>query len=439
MQTLNKQDVVALGFMTFALFLGAGNIIFPPMVGFGSGENLWWAALGFLLTGVGLPVLAIVTLARVGGGLDMLTSPIGRVAGTAFGVAVYLTIGPLFATPRTATVSFEMGIAPFIGTGSAQLFGYTVVYFAVATLIALFPGRLIDSVGKVLTPVLLLALAVLGVAAFFNPAGSAGAFQEAYQQAPLSQGFIQGYLTMDALAALVFGVVIVTAIRSRGVDSGRLVMRYTITAALIAGLCLSLVYLALMRLGATSGTVAPDAETGVALLTGYAHYAFGPTGGVLLGVVITLACLTTAVGLLTALGEYFSRLLPVSYRTVVIVMGLFSMVVANQGLAQLIAFSVPVLVGLYPIAITLMVLGLAWRLWRWPRRVFVPALAVATVFGVIDGLRAAGFDAWIPSWLSALPGASMGLGWTVPVLVVVLVAAAVDRALPAPAAAGSAA
>lgn len=439
MQTLKKQDVVALGFMTFALFLGAGNIIFPPMVGFGSGENLWWAALGFLLTGVGLPVLAIVTLARVGGGLDMLTSPIGRVAGTAFGVAVYLTIGPLFATPRTATVSFEMGIAPFIGTGSAQLFGYTVVYFAVATLIALFPGRLIDSVGKVLTPVLLLALAVLGVAAFFNPAGSAGAFQEAYQQAPLSQGFIQGYLTMDALAALVFGVVIVTAIRSRGVDSGRLVMRYTITAALIAGLCLSLVYLALMRLGATSGTVAPDAETGVALLTGYAHYAFGPTGGVLLGVVITLACLTTAVGLLTALGEYFSRLLPVSYRTVVIVMGLFSMVVANQGLAQLIAFSVPVLVGLYPIAITLMVLGLAWRLWRWPRRVFVPALAVATVFGVIDGLRAAGFDAWIPSWLSALPGASMGLGWTVPVLVVVLVAAAVDRALPAPAAAGSAA
>ncbi|HIY72227.1 MAG TPA: branched-chain amino acid transport system II carrier protein [Candidatus Luteimonas excrementigallinarum] len=439
MQTLKKQDVVALGFMTFALFLGAGNIIFPPMVGFGSGENLWWAALGFLLTGVGLPVLAIVTLARVGGGLDMLTSPIGRVAGTAFGVAVYLTIGPLFATPRTATVSFEMGIAPFIGTGSAQLFGYTVVYFAVATLIALFPGRLIDSVGKVLTPVLLLALAVLGVAAFFNPAGSAGAFQEAYQQAPLSQGFIQGYLTMDALAALVFGVVIVTAIRSRGVDSGRLVMRYTITAALIAGLCLSLVYLALMRLGATSGTVAPDAETGVALLTGYAHYAFGPTGGVLLGVVITLACLTTAVGLLTALGEYFSRLLPVSYRTVVIVMGLFSMVVANQGLAQLIAFSVPVLVGLYPIAITLMVLGLAWRLWRWPRRVFVPALAVATVFGVIDGLRAAGFDAWIPSWLSALPGASMGLGWTVPVLVAVLVAAAVDRALPAPAAAGSAA
>ena len=433
MQTLSKQDVVALGFMTFALFLGAGNIIFPPMVGLGSGDHLWWAALGFLLTGVGLPLLAIVTLARVGGGLDMLTSPIGRIAGTAFGVVIYLTIGPLFATPRTATVSFEMGFAPFIGDGSTQLFVYSLIYFAVAILIALFPGRLIDNVGKILTPLLLLALLVLGGAALFFPAGGAGAFADAYREAPLSQGFIQGYLTMDALAGLVFGVVIVSAIRSRGIESGRMVARYTIAAAMIAGLCLSLVYLALMWLGATSGSVAPEAETGVALLTGYANHAFGQTGGVLLGAVITLACLTTAVGLLTALGTYFSRLLPVSYRTVVIVMGLFSMAVANQGLAQLIAFSVPILVGLYPIAITLMLLGLAWRMWRWPRRVFVPAMAVATVFGVIDGLIAAGFDGWIPAWLQLLPGSSAGLGWTVPVAVVVVIAAIIDRSLPAPA------
>src|SRR5690606_11431681 len=189
-----------------------------------------------------------------------------------------------------------------------------------------------------------------------------------------------------------------------------------------------------MWLGSTSGAVAPDAETGVAVLTGYAHYAFGPVGGVLLGAVITLACLTTAVGLLTALGVYFSHLLPVSYRTVVIVMGLFSMAVANQGLAQLIAFSVPILVGLYPIAITLMLLGLAWRLWRWPRRVFVPAMAVATVFGVIDGLIAGGFEDWIPGWLQLLPGSSAGLGWTLPVAIVVVIAAIVDRTLPAPAA-----
>lgn len=433
MQTLKKQDVVALGFMTFALFLGAGNIIFPPMVGLESGPHLWWAVLGFLLTGVGLPLLTIVALARVGGGMVALTSPIGKVAGTILGVAVYLAIGPLFATPRTATVSFEIGIAPFIGDGSGALFGYSVVYFGLAILIALFPGRLIDNVGKVLTPALLAALAVLGAAAFFNPAGGAGVLTAAYESAPLSQGFVQGYLTMDALGALVFGIVIVSAIRGRGVNDDSLVTRYAIIAALIAAVCLSLVYIALAYLGSGSGSVAPAAETGVPLLTGFARHAFGAPGGVLLAAVITLACLTTAVGLISACGVYFSRLLPVSYRTVVIVVGLLSMVLANQGLAQIIAVSVPVLVGIYPIAITLVALSLAMPLWRSPPRVFIPAMAVATVFGVIDGLIAAGFDGWVPDWLYLLPGSSIGLGWSVPVVVVAVLAVVADRALAAPA------
>lgn len=433
MQTLKTQDIVALGFLTFALFLGAGNIIFPPMVGLASGDHLWAATVGFLLTGVGLPLLTIVALARVGGGMDRLTLPIGRVAGTLLGVVVYLTIGPLFATPRTATVSFEMGLAPFVGNGAGALFGYSVVYFGLATVIALFPGKLIDSVGKFLTPALLVALIVLGAAAFLYPAGTAGLFETSYQMAPLSQGFVEGYQTMDALGALVFGIVIVTAIRDRGIRDQGLITRYAIIAALIAALCLSLVYVSLVYLGATSGSVAPEAETGVQLLTGYVRHAFGWPGGLLLAVVITLACLTTAVGLMSACGEYFSQLLPVSYRTVVIVMGLFSMAVANQGLAQLIAVSVPVLVGIYPIAITLVALNLACRLWRSPPRVFVPAMAVATAMGVIDGLGAAGLGDVVPDWLTGLPGAGLGLGWVLPVLVVLALAIVVDRMLPAPA------
>lgn len=432
MQTLSKQDVLALGFMTFALFLGAGNIIFPPLVGLESGQYLWWAIAGFLLTGVGLPLLTIIALARVGGGMIALTAPIGRVAGTVLGVVVYLAIGPLFATPRTATVSFEVGIAPFLGDGRAELFGYSVVYFGAAILIALFPGRLIDNVGKLLTPALLVALAILGAAALLNPAGSAGVLDAAYRSAPLSQGFVQGYLTMDALGALVFGIVIVTAIRDRGVESGALVTRYAIVAALIAALCLSLVYVALAYLGSASGSLVPDAETGVPLLTGFARHAFGGVGGILLAAVITLACLTTAVGLISACGVYFSRLLPLSYRTVVIAVGLLSMGLANQGLAQIIAVSVPVLVGIYPIAITLVALSLAIRVWRWPPRVFVPAMVVATVFGIIDGMIAAGSDGWVPQALYLLPGSKIGLGWAVPVLVVAGIAAIVDRALPAP-------
>ncbi|MEG2630983.1 MAG: branched-chain amino acid transport system II carrier protein, partial [Comamonas sp.] len=183
MQTLQTRDLITLGFLTFALFLGAGNIIFPPMVGLAAGEHLWSAALGFLLTGVGLPLLTVVALARVGGGMDAITAPLGRVGGTLLGVAVYLTIGPLFATPRTATVSFEMGLAPFVGHGAGALLGYTCAYFALVMLLALFPGKLMDNVGKIITPVLILALAVLGGAAFLLPAGSMLPSTGDYQQA----------------------------------------------------------------------------------------------------------------------------------------------------------------------------------------------------------------------------------------------------------------
>ncbi len=386
MTHLKGFDLLALGFMTFALFLGAGNIIFPPSAGMAAGEHVWSAAFGFLLTGVGLPLLTVVALARVGGGIGRLTQPIGRRAGVAFAIAVYLAIGPLFATPRTAVVSFEMGVAPFTGDGGVPLLIYTVAYFSVVLFLVLNPGRLVDRVGKVITPVLLSALLVLGGAAIFAPAGEIGSSSGEYQSAPLVQGFLQGYLTMDTLGALVFGIVIATAIRDRGISDSRLVTRYSMIAGVIAATGLSLVYLALFYLGATSQGIAGDAQNGVQILTAYVQQTFGVSGSLLLAVVITLACLTTAVGLITACGEFFSDLLPVSYKTVVIVFSLFSLLVANQGLTQLISLSVPVLVGLYPLAIVLIALSLFDRLWVSAPRVFVPVMIVALLFGIVDGL-----------------------------------------------------
>ena len=425
--TLKTQDLIGLGFMTFALFLGAGNIIFPPMVGHLSGHQMWYSALGFLLTGVGLPLLTIVALARVGGGLGTLTAPIGKSAGILLGVLVYLTIGPLFATPRTATVSFEVGFAPFIGSGSGARAIYTIVYFGSVILLALFPGKLIDTVGKIITPVLIVALVVLAAAAVFLPAGVIGAPTGLYVDAPLSQGFVQGYQTMDALGALVFGIVIVNAIRSRGIENPHFMTRYAIIAGIIAAVGLALVYVSLIVLGASSGSLAPDATTGAPILTAFVHHVFGPMGSVLLAIVITLACLTTAVGLVAACGDYFSQLLPLSYRTVVIVVGLFSMAAANQGLEQLIAVSVPVLSAIYPVAIALVALSLASALWRRPQRVFIPTLAVAAIFGILDGMTAAGFSGLVPNVVASLPAADLGVGWLVPVLVTIVVSAAYDR------------
>lgn len=426
--TLDGRDLVGLGFMTFALFLGAGNFIFPPMVGHLSGHQLWLSSLGFLLTAVGLPLLTVVALARVGGGLPALTTPIGKTASVLLGVMVYLAIGPLFGTPRTATVAFELGLAPYFTTGIDPIrMGFTVVYFGIVMWLALFPGRLIDTVGKVIMPVLIVALLLLAGAAIFFPAGSVGEPSGQYVSAPLLQGFVEGYQTMDALAALVFGIVIVDSIRSRGVSSPHQVTRYTVTAGVIAAGGLTAVYIALIVLGASSGVLAPHAVTGAQILTAFVHYAYGPIGGVLLAVVITLACLTTAIGLVSACGQYFSRITPLSYRVVVVIVTLISILVANVGLEQLIAISVPMLLGVYPIAITLVVLNLASSWWKQPSRVFIPTLIVATLLGLVDSLMAAGYGGLVPTVIAELPGAELGLDWVMPTLAVLIVSALYDR------------
>lgn len=230
MNALKGRDILALGFMTFALFVGAGNIIFPPIVGLQSGPHVWLATLGFLITAVGLPVITVIALAKVGGSVDALSHPIGRYAGGLLAAVCYLAVGPLFAIPRTATVSFEVGVVPLLGESGTALFVYSLAYFLLALAISLYPGRLLDTVGRFLAPLKILALAILGVAAFLWPAGPIGTAQPEYTQAAFSQGFVNGYLTMDTLAALVFGIVIVNAIRSRGVQSPRLITRYAIVA-----------------------------------------------------------------------------------------------------------------------------------------------------------------------------------------------------------------
>lgn len=427
MHTLKTWDVLALGFMTFALFLGAGNIIFPPMVGLAAGEHLWQAALGFLLTGVGLPLLTVVALARVGGGMGALTTPVGKAAGVALGVAVYLSIGPFFATPRTATVSFAMGVAPFVGDTPVNLLLFTLVYFGLVMVLSLYPGKLMDNIGKIITPALIAALVILGGAAFFLPAGALSVASGSYVQQPLVEGFLQGYQTMDALGALVFGVVIINAIKSQGVTDSRLHTRYAVAAGIIAAVGLGLVYLSLVYLGAHSPDLAAGAENGTIVLTRYVEHTFGTAGLWLLALVILLACLTTGVGLVSACGAYFSQLLPVSYRTVVIVVSLFSMGVANQGLAQLIAVAVPALYTIYPIAITLVALNLCAGLWRQHSLVFAPVLAVSFIFGLMDGAKAAGFSQLTPDWVLQLPGSNMGLGWLLPVLAVWAVMLVIER------------
>lgn len=361
---LTFKDIIALGFMTFALFVGAGNIIFPPMVGIQSGEHVWVAASGFLITAVGLPVITVIALARVGGGIDALSSPIGKAAGIVLATVCYLAVGPLFATPRTATVSFEVGIAPLTGEGPMLLFMYSLAYFALVVGISLYPGKLLDTVGHVLAPLKIVALVVLGIAALLWPAGDIAPATEAYQHAAFTSGFFSGYLTMDTLGALVFGIVIVNTARSRGVSEPTLLTRYTIIAGLIAGIGLTLVYLTLFKLGSHSVSVVAQGANGAAILHAYVQQTFGSTGNLFLAGLIFVACMVTAVGLTCACAEFFEQYLPLSYRKLVFILGLFSMVISNLGLSHLIQFSIPVLTAIYPPCIVLILLSFTLGWWK---------------------------------------------------------------------------
>ncbi len=428
---LSSRDIIALGFMTFALFVGAGNIIFPPMVGLQAGEQVWTAALGFLVTGVGLPVLTIIALAKVGGGIEALSTPIGKTAGLLLAVVAYLSVGPLFATPRTATVSYKVGIAPlFGGETDLLLLIYSVVYFVLVIGISLYPGKLLDSVGHILAPVKMLALAILGVAAVLWPAGDPIPSTIEYRDMAFSNGFINGYLTMDTLGAMVFGIVIVNAARSRGIENSSLLTRYTMWAGLIAGILLTLVYLSLFKLGENSGSLIPNPADGADILHTYVQYTFGNYGSFFLAVLIFVACMVTAVGLTCACAEFFSRYVPISYRSLVLILGVFSMVVSNLGLSKLIAFSLPVLVSIYPPCIVLILMSFTLKWWRNPSVVIAPTMLTSFVVGLIGAVKASdNLKTYIPEWMASIPLYKQDLMWLLPSIIVLVVAAICDRVI----------
>ncbi|HHR6138601.1 MULTISPECIES: branched-chain amino acid transport system II carrier protein [Providencia] len=426
---LSSRDILALGFMTFALFVGAGNIIFPPMVGLQAGEQVWTAALGFLVTGVGLPVLTVVALAKVGGGIEALSTPIGKTAGLLLAVVAYLSVGPLFATPRTATVSYKVGIAPLLGGESEiSLLVYSAIYFVLVIGISLYPGKLLDSVGHILAPVKMLALAILGIAAVMWPAGQPIVATPEYQNMAFSNGFINGYLTMDTLGAMVFGIVIVNAARSRGIENSSLLTRYTMWAGLIAGVLLTLVYLSLFKLGENSGSLIPNPADGADILHEYVQYTFGNYGSFFLAVLIFVACMVTAVGLTCACAEFFSRYVAISYRKLVLILGLFSMVISNLGLSKLIAFSLPVLVSIYPPCIVLILMSFTLKWWRNPTIVIAPTMLTSFVVGLIGAVKASdSLKIYIPDWMTSIPLYQQDLAWVLPSVAVLVVAIVCDR------------
>ncbi|WP_435248552.1 branched-chain amino acid transport system II carrier protein [Vibrio sp. nBUS_14] len=411
-QSLKLTDIMALGFMLFAFFLGAGNIIFPPLAGQLAGDHFLPAMSGFLLTAVGLPLITIVAVAVAGGSWGHLTKDLPKQAATIMAVLIFIIIGPAFAAPRTGLVAYEMAVKPFfIDASQAHLTLFSIAFFVVAMFFSWSQGKLIDVIGKVLTPVLFVGLVVLAIAVFVNPQGDILAAHGEYITQPMTKGFLEGYNTMDTFASLMFGMLIVDAIRSKGITDRAATTKYLISAGCIAAAGLAFVYISLFFLGATSATVAAGADNGGAILSLYVQSLFGPSGQLVLSVIVLLACLTTAIGLVSACSDYFSSLTPLSYKTWVIINGVACATVANVGLSQLISLSVPVLFALYPVAIALVALTFLRSRFPNPKAAYRVVVLVSLLFALIDGAKVAGVDV---SALKMLPLFEIGMGWLLP-------------------------
>ncbi len=412
---LTKADIFGLGFMTFAFFLGAGNIIFPPKAGMLAGSEALPVMLGFLCTAVGLPLLGLFAVAKAGGGISNMTRLLPPAIGVTISVAIFIIIGPLIAAPRTALVAYELGVQPFAVVYDDLLLPqwlYSLAFFAIATLLSLFPGKLMDSIGKILTPLLILLLAVLAISVLFAQGGTVQPTDPAYVASPFTKGVLDGYNTMDALASIMFGMLIIDLLRKKGITDFQQQSRYLAISAVIAAAGLAFVYISLFVLGANFGI--SGASNGGEILVHYVQDKFGLVGMITLAGVITLACLTTAVGLLSACSDYFASLSKhLSYGHFVLINAVFCMMMANLELGLLIELSIPVLVAVYPIAIALILYTLYSPQITNKKPALIAILSVATIFGAIEGIKAAGVAL---DTLSFLPLYDQGLAWLLPVM-----------------------
>jgi len=415
---LSGKDGLLVGFTLFSMFFGAGNLIFPPGIAAQAGTMTWFAVIGLAISAVGLPVLGIIAVARAGG-MDQLGQRVHPAFAKVFTIVAYLAIGPCLAIPRTASTSFEMAVPPFVGSDAPiwlfQLI-YSVVFFGLALLIALRPEKLTDRLGKILCPILVVLIVVTFAACLLNPLEGYGVPAERWDTPikAISAGFLDGYQTMDTIAALAFGIVIALNIRARGVTEEKAIVSGTVRSGLMAGAMLLVIYSMLAHIGGISGGAVPNPSDGTEALTNIVPLLFGSVGSVILAAIFVIACFNVCVGLISSCGEYFYGLCPkLSYRGWAILFAVVSMVLANAGLTQILAFSIPVLNIIYPVAIVLILLSFAHS-WLQHTPMVYPAAILCT--GVVSVLlevqRLTGTE-----FLSFLPFSDLGLGWVLPAVI----------------------
>lgn len=437
-KNLTFKESVAITSMLFGMFFGAGNLIFPAKLGPTAGNQMWSAYIGMFITAVGLPLLAVAALAmsHSSGVLD-LSSKVSKKYGLFFSTLLYLTIGPLFAIPRCASTSFAVGTVNLIQMENTALALalFSFAFFAVTLLFSLKPNGIMVWIGKILNPLFLCCLAVLVIAALLNPINSVASVTPAESYATPSSaffnGFLEGYNTLDALAGLAFGIVVVGVVRKNGVEDPERIAINTARSGIFSCLFMGIIYFFITLIATTSSVICADCADGGSVLGVIADHYFHSVGAFLMTAIVTLACLKTAIGLVTSCSESFVNMFPKgpSYTVWAVLFCVVSFGIANFGLSTIVAYCVPVLMFLYPLAITLILLALFGKYFEHSRTVYVWTTAFALISAIFDfvsalsgTLQGSGFentavlDAISGIGSRILPFSGYGLGWVFPSL-----------------------
>lgn len=413
---MNKRtkDFLIVGFALFAMFFGAGNLIFPPFLGKSVGSEYIFAIIGFCLTGVGLPLLAIIACIKGDGTFETMASKISPKFALIFATLLFVAIGPMLAIPRTAATTYELTIHPFFP--EVPSIAWMVIYFAINLFFIFRKSSVIDLIGKFLTPALLIILAIIIFKGIISPID---AIESTGATSVLSSSFLEGYQTMDALAALLFAAIVSGNIIAKGYKQKDLVPM-TIKAGVVAAIGLAFVYGGLTFIGAQTATAAPADATKTTLLLFISKNILGNVGPAIIGIAMGLACLTTSIGLISAGASFFTEIskgkLP--YKVNALIISVISIGIGSLGVDHIVKISGPILNILYPVAITLIVTTL---LDKFLTNINAVRLGVYTslvfgVIGIIPGIN-----------LNFIPLGAQGFPWLIPTIVAILLGYVIFR------------
>lgn len=423
---MNKIIIIS-GFMLFSFFFGAGNLIFPPMLGYTAQNHMWLAMFGFAITGIIMPYLTVIVVAYMNGGVESIGRKVHPLFGLVFAICVYLSIGALYGIPRAANVAYEIGTQNLLPVHNHYtLIIFSFLFFLVVYFVALYPNRIVDNLGKYLTPILIIIILILCILVFIHPESSIGQPLAEYAHMPVVSGVLKGYFTMDLIAALAFSVVIVQTFKLNGISERKELLTSIAKSGFISAILLAVIYFSLAYLGAT--TSQHGFKNGTDILTYNTLRIFGPFGNLIFGIIIILACLTTCIGLVNACSAFaMKKLSKVSYKTFVLIFSLLGFLVSTLGLDLILQIAVPLLTFIYPTAIVLVIMSFISIFIKFELKyAFIIPTILTLAISILQILSDFNISKKIHELYSILPLSGYQLAWLLPFIALALLGLFID-------------